>query len=230
MRKQLFLCAVLSMMFVANRSHAQEGNRFLQSRAWSYSNAIVGSHNNADWQNHSTVGMPRHYVTSYQFIITELFGYQFQCATSRGWVSDLDEHGNPDECQAYLESTAMRLSDEYDDFNPYANACWEGTLLVKSPSYYQLLYTKNYYQSLTYGTEVMHRMRFKATNIVTGYTVDIIRDFDDMGNHSDYPDSYFPPGVYTLLVCSEAGFPNDPVYYGFECIQGGVFFRLARVE
>ena len=229
---KLLLCAALSIMFVVDAVNAKpQENEFIQSFAYSYVNAWTNAGPKIDSEFQQEVGPPRQYVSAYQLLITDLFGFQFQCVTSSVWAKEYDEEELQDECQAYLQTGAMRLAGPGDRFTPYSLATWEGTMVVRNVSRYFFEYNPNFYHQLRYGTEITHRIIFTLTNVVTGESSQIVRRFGEEDRYDGGPRwSQLIPGVYRINVTIESYFPSDPYYYGFENIQGGVFVTIRRAN
>ena len=225
-----FISVLLASVTIGNVSIASgSDNEFMLSKAWAYSSTWVNSDSNPDYQYHQTVGAPRHYVSAYQLLITDLFGYQFQCANSSTWASTLDQEENPDECSVYLQANAMRYSGAEHGFFPYANAGWEGILLVDEHSNYEFEYSPDFYHHLTYGTEANHVMTVTIAKLGTNVSARFRRHLND-NNPAYYtqPDSFLTSGVWRISVIVESYFPLNPYYFGFEIQQGGVYFRVRR--
>lgn len=228
--KVITTCLALVLIAVANSANAaQQENEFIQSYAYSYASTWVNARSHPDVELQQKVGPPRHYVSAYKLLITELFGFQFQCATSSVWAKEYDEEEHPDECQAYLQTGAMRLSGPEDGFTPYAQATWQGTIVVRSVSRYYFEYSRFYHHQLRHGTDMTHRIVFTFTDVVTGERDTVARNFDQE-YHGEPGYSQLTPGVKTINVTIESYFPGDPYYYGFENIQGGLYIRIRRAD
>ena len=225
------ILAVLSIYSAAHVGALAEENEFIQSRAWAFANAHTTTFgNDIDEAYEEKLGAPRHYVSAYQLLITELIGFQFQCLSSSVWAGEYDNARNQDECRVYLQSGAMRFASG-DEFFPYSAAAWRGTLLVRESSEYRLEYDKNFYHLHEAGSSVSHRMTFTVTNLVTGETIRINRNFADSPEYTGPPrNSYIPSGVYDIRVSVESFFPRSMYSYGLENIQGGIFVRFYRIR
>jgi len=203
-----------------------EENEFIQSRAWAFANAKDSFGNNIDEAYDVKVGTPRHYVTAYQLLITDLFGLQFQCASSCVWAAEYDGARNLDECMVYLRTGVMRF-ESGDDFFPYAAAAWRGTLVVKESSEYWLEHSREHFHQFEAGSEVRHTLTMTIRNLVTGDSARIQRDFTEDAPREG-PPSYIPAGVYDIRFVVESYFPRRMYSYSFDNIQGDVFLWFHR--
>ena len=225
------ILAVLSIYSATHVGALAEENEFIQSRAMALANAYTtrfGNDIDSEFQGHA--GVPRHYVSAYQLMVTELFGFQFQCVSSSVWASKFDNHFNKDECRIYLRSGAMRFASG-DEFFPYSIAAWRGTLLVRESSGYRLEYDKYFRHLHEAGSSVAHRMSFTLTDLMTGQRIQIKRTFAEVFDHASEPrDSYIPSGIYDIKITVESFFTRKMYSYGLENIEGGIFVRFYRLH
>ena len=225
------ILAVLSIYSAAHVGALAEENEFIQSRAWAFANAHTTTFgNDIDEAYEEKLGAPRHYVSAYQLLITELIGFQFQCLSSSVWAGEYDNARNQDECRVYLQSGAMRFASG-DEFFPYSAAAWRGTLLVRESSGYRLEYDKYFRHLHEAGSSVAHRMSFTLTDLMTGQRIQIKRTFAEVFDHASEPrDSYIPSGIYDIKITVESFFTRKMYSYGLENIEGGIFVRFYRLH
>lgn len=209
---------------------AEEGNEFIQLK--SEATTIARSHN---WVRSKTdlkhdVGAPRHYVTSYQLAIEELFGFHFQCVSSSVWSKELNDEGNPAERKVYLTNGCMTFADPEEGYSPYAYASWTGLLLVNEPSSAKFDVVFNYYYSLTYGTEVLNQFSMKCIHMGSGETVGGEMDIPGRRNGEGEPYTYgvdfMQPGVYKIELTLRSFFSTPAYYHAFNNLQGGAYVEI----
>lgn len=237
--KRFALLSILALAATANVAHAVDPNEFLVSKAWAYANTRSTAHgHDTDFDYHEKVGAPRHNVSAYRLMMRDLFGFQFQCATSSVWAKEYDENEHPDEFQVYLSSGALRYSGPEDGFSPHSVASWKGTILVREVSEYELEYFKRFFHQQVYGSEITHRIIVRLTNLVEGRSQEIILNFTDdyVGYSPSGPSSgavdtcLLPPGVQEITIIVESYFSKNAFYSGFESIQGGVYVWMHRAN
>lgn len=226
--------AALAIIALGNASNALgSDNEFMVSKAWAYSSTWVHGVADPDMEFEQVVGPPRHYVSAYQLLVDDFFGFQFQCTYSSVWARALDAEENPDECSVYLQAGSMRYSGPDNGFNPYSVASWEGSLEVTESAYYQFSALHYLYDQLTYGTEATHILTVIFTDVGQPegnrghYRIDLT-DIDPQ--HRNAPNAFLTPGVTRIKLYLESYYPEAPYYFGFENQQAGVHFRVERMD
>ena len=226
------LLFALSLLTAAHPGFAaEEGVEFIQTK--SEATTLARSHN---WTEGKTdvqhdLGVARHYVTSYQLVIEELFGFQFQCVSSSVWAKELNEEENPESLKVYLANSCMTYADPEEGYSPYAYASWSGLLLVQEPSTVSFNLWCNHYYSLPYGAEVTNQLTIRSTRLGTVHTVGIAHeDISGLRNGEGPPYTagadMFEPGVYEIEVIMRSFFSRPAGYHVLNNLQGGAYVEI----
>jgi hypothetical protein len=225
------LLFALSLLTVAYPGFAaEEAHEFLQSKSEATTLARSRNWTESKTDVQSDVGIPRHYVTSYQLIIEELFGFNFQCVSSSVWSKEINEEGNPAVHKLYLANGCMTYADPEEGYSPYAYASWSCLILVNEPSVVLFKHWHNYYYSLPYGAEVTNQFTLRSTHLGTGETGGYQFDVPSLQNGEGLPYSHgveFKPGVFKIEVTLRSFFSRPAAYHAFNNLQGGVYVEIA---
>jgi hypothetical protein len=226
------LLFALSLLTVAHPGFAaEEGPRFIQTK--SEATTLARSRN---WTETKTdvqhdLRVARHYVTSYQLVIEELFGFHFQCVSSSVWAKELNEEENPESIKVYLANSCMTYADPEEGYSPYAYASWSGLLLIHEPSTVSFNIWCNYYYSLPYGAEVTNQLTIRTTRLGTDDVAGTTHtDLSELRN-GEGP-SYiagadmYAPGVYEIEVIMRSFFSRPAGYHVFNNLQGGSYVEI----
>lgn len=229
-----FPALAFALLFVTQLSFAadEEGIAFIQtkSEATTLARSDDWVESKTDIQNE--VGNPRHYVTSYQLIIEELFGFHFQCVSSSTWSKEFDPGAHSLACKIYLNTSCMTYADPEKRYSPYAVATWSGLLLVNRPSALRLDYIFNYHHGLSYGTQAVEEFSVTYTRLGHGVIHESqkrMTEFDNVGVSYTVGMDFYEPGVYKIEV-SVRSFFSTPYYHLFNNLQAGAYIEIIGAE